>query len=114
MSRDDRRPVLAKNLADNHHCVLTTGTDTLSGMDYAVEGTAALVTDQSDRNDVATAYEQAYGWRLTRTDGTWYQLGESVRSGRARLYRVQPVLAFAFGRMRIAPRFQPLREPRGR
>lgn len=44
-------------------------------MDYIIEGTASLVTDQATREAVATAFEQAYGWQLTREDGTWYQLG---------------------------------------
>jgi len=35
----------AKNLSANQHGALTTGTDTLTGMDYIIEGTATLVTD---------------------------------------------------------------------
>lgn len=46
---------------------------------------------------MATAFEQAYGWQLTREDGTWYQLGDAVRTGNVQLYRVQPDKAFAFG-----------------
>jgi hypothetical protein len=38
----------AKNLSANQHCALTTGTDTLTGMDYIIEGTASLVTDSCD------------------------------------------------------------------
>jgi hypothetical protein len=86
----------AKNLSANPHCALTAGTDTLTGMDYVIEGAASLVTDQSTRDTVATAFEQAYGWQLTREDGTWYQLGDAVRTGNVQLYRVQPVKAFAF------------------
>jgi general stress protein 26 len=71
----------AKNLSANPSCVLTTGTDTLTGMDYVIEGTASLVTDQDIREAVATAFEQAYRWQLTREDGTWYQLGDAVRTG---------------------------------
>jgi hypothetical protein len=56
----------AKNLSANQHCALTTGTDTLTGMDYIIEGTASLVSDQATREAVATAFEQAYGWQLTR------------------------------------------------
>jgi nitroimidazol reductase NimA-like FMN-containing flavoprotein (pyridoxamine 5'-phosphate oxidase superfamily) len=86
----------AKNLSANQHCALTTGTDTLTGMDYVIEGTASLVTDQAGREAAATAFEQAYGWQLTREDGTWYQLGDAVRIGNVQLYRVQPDKAFAF------------------
>jgi general stress protein 26 len=86
----------AKNLGANPQCVLTTGTQTLPGMDYIIEGTAGLVTDQATRDAVATAFEQAYGWQLTREDGTWYQLGDAVRAGNVQLYRVQPDKGFAF------------------
>ena len=86
----------AKNLSANQHCALTTGTDNLTGMDYVIEGTASLITDQATRQAVATAFEQAYGWQLTREDGTWYQLGDAVRTGSVQLYRVQPDKAFAF------------------
>ncbi|MEW9531493.1 pyridoxamine 5'-phosphate oxidase family protein [Microbispora sp. NPDC049125] len=86
----------ARNLSANQHCALTTGTDTLTGMDYVIEGTASLVTDQATREAVATAFEQAYGWHLTREDGTWYQLGDAVRTGDVQLYRVQPDKGFAF------------------
>jgi general stress protein 26 len=85
----------AKNLGANQHCALTTGTDTLTGMDYIIEGAASLITDQATRQAVATAFEQAYGWQLTREDGTWYQLGDAVRTGNVQLYRVRPVKGFA-------------------
>lgn len=85
-----------KNLSANQSCALTTGTGALTGTDYTVEGTATAVTDQATKEAVATAFEQAYGWELTREDGTWYQLGEAVRTGDALLYRVQPDKAFAF------------------
>jgi nitroimidazol reductase NimA-like FMN-containing flavoprotein (pyridoxamine 5'-phosphate oxidase superfamily) len=86
----------AKNLRANPHCALTSGTATLTGNDYVIEGTASLVTDQATRQAVATAFEEAYGWQLTREDGTWHQLGNAVRNGSVQLYRVQPDKAFAF------------------
>ena len=86
----------AKNLSANQHGALTTGTDTLTGMDYIIEGTASLVTDQATRDAGATAFEEAYGWHLTREDGTWFQLGDAVRSGSVQLYRVQSPKGFAF------------------
>jgi hypothetical protein len=86
----------AKNLAVNQQCALTSGTDTLTGMDYVIEGVASLVTDPAVRDSVAGAFEQAYGWQLTREDGTWYQLGDAVRAGKVQLHRVQPEKAFAF------------------
>lgn len=87
----------AKNLAANPHCILTTGTNTLTGTDYVIEGEAALVTDPDERHKVATAFEEAYGWHLTREDGTWHQMGDALRSGEVQLYRVGPTLAFAYG-----------------
>ena len=86
----------AENLRANPHCALTSGTGTLTGMDYVIEGTARPVTDEAVRDAVATAFEQAYGWQLTREDGTWYRLGDAVRAGNVQLYRVQPTQAFAF------------------
>ncbi|MFI5611594.1 pyridoxamine 5'-phosphate oxidase family protein [Amycolatopsis sp. NPDC051903] len=86
----------AKNLSANPHCALSTGTGTLAGVDYIVEGTASVVTDDATREAVATAFEQAYGWHFTREDGTWYQLGDAVRKGNVQLYRVQPDKGFAF------------------
>ena len=86
----------AKNLDANQHCALTTGTDTLTGTDYILEGSASLVTDPATREAVAVAFEDAYGWQLTRDDGTWYRLGDAVRTGDVQLYRVRPDKAFAF------------------
>lgn len=86
----------AKNLDANPHCALTSGTDGLTGMDYVIEGTADLETDQATRQAIASAFEQAYGWHFTRADGTWYQLGDAIRAGTVRLYRVRPDKGFAF------------------
>ncbi|GAA0949221.1 pyridoxamine 5'-phosphate oxidase family protein [Virgisporangium aurantiacum] len=86
----------ARNLGANPHCALTTGTDTLTGTDHVIEGTASLVTDRPTRETVATAFEEAYGWQLTREDGTWHQLGDAIRTGSVQLYRVRPDKGFAF------------------
>jgi general stress protein 26 len=86
----------AVNLRANPRCALTAGTGSLTGMDYVVEGTASPVDDPAVRDDVATAFEEAYGWLLTREDGTWHGLGDAVRAGTVRLYRVAPEKAFAF------------------
>jgi Pyridoxamine 5'-phosphate oxidase len=98
----------ANNLTANQHCALIAGTSTLTGMGYVIEGTASLVTDQASREAAATAFEQAYGWHLTREDGTWYRLGDGVRAGKAQLYRVQPDKGFAFaaGRESSQTRYQ--------
>lgn len=86
----------ARNLDANQRCALTTGTDTLTGTDHVIEGTASLVTDEATRAAAATAFEEAYGWQLTREDGTWYGLGDAIRTGTVQLYRVEPDRAFAF------------------
>lgn len=86
----------AGNLTANRHCILTAGTGTLTGTDYVIEGTAALVTDQDTLDAATTAFEEAYGWQLTRADGTWYELGDALRARAVQLYRVQPHTGFAF------------------
>src|SRR3954468_22394964 len=86
----------AKNLNANQHCALTAGTDTLTGMDYLIEGTASLVTDHPTKKAGAPACEQAYGCQLPREHGTWYQLGDAIRTGDVQLYRVHPNKGFAF------------------
>src|SRR4051812_22218446 len=45
-----------KNLATNRNCILTAGTNTLTGFDYVVEGTASLVTDAERLDGIATAF----------------------------------------------------------
>jgi hypothetical protein len=87
----------AKNLASNPKCILMTGTDTLTGYDYVVEGTAELVVEADRRDTFATEYEQAYGWHVTREDGTWYGMPDMMRSGEVQLYLVRPTIVFAFG-----------------
>lgn len=92
---DERK---AHNLRANPHCVITTGTNTLSGLDLAIEGVAATVTGQAERDAVAEAFERKYGHHLTDPDGTWHELGGAIRSGGVLLYRIDPVVGFAFGK----------------
>jgi general stress protein 26 len=87
----------AKNLTANPKCILTTGTDTLTGFDYVIEGTAFLVTEPDRLDSLATAFEQAYGWHLTREDGTWHGMADMMRSGGVNTYFVHPTIVFAFG-----------------
>jgi hypothetical protein len=89
----------AKNLAQNPHCILTTGGNTLAdGLDIVVEGTAVQVSDEAELGRVADVYESKYGARFTEPDGTWFGLGDAIRSGGAMLFRVAPVKAFGFGK----------------
>jgi len=88
----------ARNLHHNDQCVMTTGTNVLDGLDITVEGRARLVGDPIERGSTADAYEGKYGDLLTSPDGTWHGLGETIRSGKVLLYRIDPEVGFAFGK----------------
>ena len=89
----------ARNLADNAHCVLTTGCNTLDdGLDIVIEGEAATVSDQAELRSVADTYASKYGARFTSPEGTWFGLGAAIRDGTALVYRVAPVTVFGFGK----------------
>jgi nitroimidazol reductase NimA-like FMN-containing flavoprotein (pyridoxamine 5'-phosphate oxidase superfamily) len=92
----------ARNLEDNSHCVLTTGTNALTGTDVVIEGVAAVVDERSERAQAVADFERKYGSHLTSPEGTWYRLGESVIAGDVRLYRVAPTVGFAFGKLPTA------------
>lgn len=92
----------ALNLEHNPYCVLTTGTNTLTGMDVVIEGTASLMGERSARTQAAADFERKYGRHLTDPGGTWYRLGEAVVSGDVRLYRVAPAVGFAFGKLPVS------------
>lgn len=93
---DERK---AKNLAENLHCVITTGSNTLSeGLDLVVEGDAVNVSDEVRLQRVADAYASKYGtdtWHFTVRDGAFH--GEGGR-GRALVFEVAPTTAFGFGK----------------
>jgi hypothetical protein len=85
------------NLEQNPRCVLTTGVNTLVGLDVVIEGEARLVTDDAGRESGAADLEAAYGWHLTRPDGTWHGMGDGVRSGEVQLFHTEPDKVFAIG-----------------
>jgi hypothetical protein len=89
----------AMNLMQNPHCILTTGSNDLDGLDVVLEGDVAKMSDEAELHGVADAYESKYGERFTAPEGTWFGLGDAIRSGDALLYRVAPakVLGFAKG-----------------
>ncbi|WP_280425084.1 pyridoxamine 5'-phosphate oxidase family protein [Nocardia carnea] len=89
----------AVNLDHNPHCVLTTGTNALTGVDVVIEGVASVVDERSERAQAATDFERKYGTHLTDPGGSWYRLGEAVVTGDVRLYRVAPTVGFAFGKL---------------
>jgi uncharacterized pyridoxamine 5'-phosphate oxidase family protein len=88
----------AKNLAQNRHCILTTGCNTLEGLDVVVEGEAQKVSAEAELRDVADVYEAKYGARFTAPDGTWFGLADAIRDGNVPLYRVAPSIAYGFGK----------------
>jgi hypothetical protein len=92
---DERK---ARNLAENPHCVITTGRNVLEGLDVVVEGQAVHVTDEAERRGTAGAYEAKYGPHFAAPHGTWSGLGDAIRRGDALLYRVAPSTAFGFGK----------------
>ncbi|WP_433181422.1 pyridoxamine 5'-phosphate oxidase family protein [Actinoallomurus sp. CA-150999] len=89
----------ARNLERNPRCVLTTGTNALTGMDVVIEGVASVVDERSEREQAAADFEQKYGAHLTSPEGVWYRLGEAVIAGDVKLYRVAPTVGFAFGKL---------------
>jgi general stress protein 26 len=88
----------AKNLSDNLHCVLTTGNNTLDGLDIVIEGTAQETTDFAELGRVADTYESKYGAHFDAPDGTWAGLGDAIRRAESLVYRVDPVTGFGFGK----------------
>jgi nitroimidazol reductase NimA-like FMN-containing flavoprotein (pyridoxamine 5'-phosphate oxidase superfamily) len=89
----------AKNLESNPHCILTTGCNHLDGLDVVVEGRVAKVSETTELQSAADAYESKYGSHFTSPDGTWFGLGDSIRKSQVVLYRLAPakVLGFAKG-----------------
>jgi general stress protein 26 len=92
---DERK---AKNLSANRHCVLTTGQNTLNGLDLVIEGTAESVSDHVELGRVADTYESKYGPHFVAPDGSWSGLGDAIRRAEALVYRVAPKIGFGFGK----------------
>jgi nitroimidazol reductase NimA-like FMN-containing flavoprotein (pyridoxamine 5'-phosphate oxidase superfamily) len=88
----------AANLRANDRCALTTGTNTLRGLDVTVEGPARLVDSPAERDAAAGAFEGKYGGHLTSPEGTWHGLGDTIRGGGVQLYRVEPAAGYAFAK----------------
>jgi len=87
----------AKNLSSNQYCVLTTGHNVIDhGLDIALEGRAELVTGDDLRAAVADEFEAKYGPEFLAPEGTWFGLGDGIRSGEAQLYRVSPSKVFGW------------------
>jgi uncharacterized pyridoxamine 5'-phosphate oxidase family protein len=103
----------AKNLAQNSHCILTTGRNDLDeGLDLVVEGDAERVTDETLLRRVAAAYEAKYGrdWRFTVRDGSFHH-EDGGKDIVAFVYQVAPRTAFGF---RKGPKYSQTRWRFGR
>ena len=86
----------AHNLADNPHCVLTVGTDSLrEGLDIVVEGNAVRVTDEKRLAALAREWEQKYGanWHFDVGRGAFQH-----RAGEAWVFEVMPAKILGFGK----------------
>lgn len=88
----------ALNLADNRHCVLTTGRNDLnSGLDVVVEGEAVPVFDPATLQRVADAfaakYPDPFKFKVDDLDGG---------GGDALLFRIRPSKAFGFRHMPVS------------
>jgi general stress protein 26 len=87
----------AANLRANPACVLTTGNNSVeAGIDVVVEGRAEPRSDPRLLSELAVAWEAKYGpaWHYDVRDGMFINPG----GGQARVYRVRPTAAFAFGK----------------
>jgi Pyridoxamine 5'-phosphate oxidase len=88
----------ARNLRQNANCVVTTGCNQLTGLDVAVEGPALPESDPVELASIADGFEAKYGAHLTAPSGTWFGLGDAMRSGATLVFRVAPPRVFAFGK----------------
>jgi hypothetical protein len=87
----------AMNLVRNSHCVITTGTNTLEGLDVVVEAEAVLVTDEARLQRLAEAYVAKYDQVFVfevREGALWIEGSEDP--GLA--YELRPTKAFGFGK----------------
>ncbi len=85
----------AQNLAANDRVIVTTGTNTWSGLDVIVEGRAVRVTDDAALRALAAAWEDKYGaaWHFDVADGAFRH-----DAGEAHVFAVTPVKAYAYDR----------------
>lgn len=85
-----------KNLEQNSHCAVTTGTNAYEdGLDIVVEGDAIKVTDETLLERLADAWESKYGsdWHFDVRDGAF-----AHEAGPADVFEVAPVKALGFAK----------------
>ncbi|WP_454042441.1 pyridoxamine 5'-phosphate oxidase family protein [Cellulosimicrobium sp. Marseille-Q8652] len=87
----------ARNLAENPHVVLTTGTNAyVDALDVVVEGEAVRVTDDAALHRLAERWRCKYGdeWAFTVRDGSF----RHADGGEALVFAVRPDVVFAYER----------------
>ncbi|MFC8922146.1 pyridoxamine 5'-phosphate oxidase family protein [Cellulosimicrobium sp. NPDC057127] len=87
----------ARNLAQNPHVVLTTGTNAyVDALDVVVEGSAERVTEEAALLRLAERWRCKYGddWAFTVRDGSFHH-GDG---GEASVFAVRPDVVFAYER----------------
>ncbi|HUP26819.1 MAG TPA: pyridoxamine 5'-phosphate oxidase family protein [Chloroflexia bacterium] len=84
------------NLAGNPNCVITFA---VRGLDVAIEGTAARVTDKETLERVAEVYRTVNGWPATVQGEGFDAPFSAPTTGPAPydVYEVTPTIAYAFG-----------------
>ena len=87
----------ARNLAQNTHCVVTTGCNVLEGLDVVVESDAVRVTDEARFQRLADENQPKYGelFRFTVRDGAFHIEGSESE---VLVYELAPAKAFGFGK----------------
>jgi nitroimidazol reductase NimA-like FMN-containing flavoprotein (pyridoxamine 5'-phosphate oxidase superfamily) len=85
----------AKNLAQNPHVVVTTGSSAMQGLDVVLEGEAVPFHDEPTLQRLADLIATKYNgfWTFTVQDGAFYGDG-----GRAVVYAVAPSTVFGFAK----------------
>jgi Pyridoxamine 5'-phosphate oxidase len=97
-----------KNLAQNSHCAITTGCNSLSeGLDVVVEGDAVPVKGESTLRRLVDLYKSKYDWDYMVRDGTFYVVRFSRSPDNVRIaeqgqetlvYAIAATKVLAFGR----------------
>jgi general stress protein 26 len=91
---DERK---ARNLAQNPHCILTTGRNVIDeGLDLVVEGDAVRVSDETKLKRIADAYVSKYGdkWRFAVRHGGFVH--GPTEDSFALVFEVAPAKALGF------------------
>jgi hypothetical protein len=86
-----------KNLEHNSHCVITTGCNTLEGLDVVIEANAVLEADPARLQAVADAYRAKYGelFDFELRDGGFRVKGDPADG---LVYRLKATKAFGFAK----------------